>query len=198
MLSDQPRLLPPPPSIHHYHARSFTLSLFRLPAVSRCFVLIIRFIICLVHATALYFTDWITTGHSHYSWVRLNSWRWYGPSPFNQWLIDVEIGSETTLLLGWPAFPGTGECYPCPYPCPLAAPACLPPPSHHRSSTDRLTQHGWQPLLIPAPASSLCISHLCSQAVPSPFPSYLCPAHTYPYVIMALPSFCLHISFLYN
>src|SRR5258708_25755204 len=67
MLSDQPRLLPPPPSIHCYHARSFTLSLFCPPAVSRCFVLIICFIICLVHATGLYFTDWITTGRSHYS-----------------------------------------------------------------------------------------------------------------------------------
>src|SRR5258708_35356431 len=67
MLSDQPHLLPPPPSIHRYHARSFTLSLFRLPAVSCCFILIIRFIICLVHATALYFTDWIMTGRSHYS-----------------------------------------------------------------------------------------------------------------------------------
>ncbi len=54
--------------------------------------------------------------------------------------------------------------------CPLATSACTLPLSLHHLSTGKSTQHGWQPQLIlcPSPAPSLCISFVCSQAVPSP------------------------------
>ena len=86
--------------------------------------------------------------------------------------VAVEIESETTSLLGWPASsPRLGiAIFAIIHPYPLAA-ACTPPPlSLHRLSTGKSTQHGRQPQLIPCPSPvpSLCISFVRSQAVPSP------------------------------